>query len=428
MLKNTRYAIVGTGSRASMYIDALTGDYAERTRLVAFCDSNSGRMEYYNQQLKQAGYAVVPTYRPEDFAQLIQEQSPDIVIVASGPDSTHARYIVNAMRMGCDVITEKPLATDEHSCREILSAQEETGRKLRVAFNYRYSPPRAQVRRLIQNDEIGEIICIEFAWYLNTRHGADYFRRWHRRFENSGSLFVHKATHHFDLVNWWIQDVPEQVAATGGKKYYREETAERLGLTGHSERCLTCPKKGQCPFYLDLREGRLKKLYLDNEQYDGYLRDRCVFSDEINIWDTMSAQVRYESGTRMSYALNAFSPVEGYHIVFNGTKGRLEHTLTERTYISGDGTVPGEIIKNDTHIKLTKEFSKPVEIDVEIGAGGHGGGDPLLLEDIFGQTQSEDPLSRRADYKDGIKSVLVGIGASRSIEAGGVPIQLSELL
>jgi hypothetical protein len=130
----------------------------------------------------------------------------------------------------------------------------------------------------------------------------------------------------------------------------------------------------------------------------------------------------------MSYALNAFSPVEGYHIVFNGTKGRLEHTLTERTYISGDGTVPGEIIKNDTHIKLTKEFSKPVEIDVEIGAGGHGGGDPLLLEDIFGQTQSEDPLSRRADYKDGIKSVLVGIGASRSIEAGGVPIQLSELL
>ena len=50
---------------------------------------------------------------------------------------------------------------------------------------------------------------MHFEWALDTVHGADYFRRWHREKKNSGGLLVHKSSHHFDLVNWWLGDVPD---------------------------------------------------------------------------------------------------------------------------------------------------------------------------------------------------------------------------
>ena len=67
---------------------------------------------------------------------------------------------------------------------------------------------------------------MDFCWMLDTRHGAEYFHRWHRMRGNSGSLLVHKATHHFDLVNWWIDDIPEEVFAHGSLRYYTGATAE----------------------------------------------------------------------------------------------------------------------------------------------------------------------------------------------------------
>jgi hypothetical protein len=119
------------------------------------------------------------------------------------------------MNAGCDVITEKPMTTDAPQCLQILETCRRTGRRCRVAFNYRYSPPRAQVKDLLMRGEIGDVLSVDFHWLLNTHHGADYFRRWHSQKKISGGLFVHKSTHHFDLVNWWLGAVPVSVAATG---------------------------------------------------------------------------------------------------------------------------------------------------------------------------------------------------------------------
>ena len=65
------------------------------------------------------------------------------------------------------------------------------------------------------NDVIGEVKAVHFEWMLSTYHGADYFRRWHRDKRNSGGLLVHKSTHHFDLVNFWLNDKPKTVFAFG---------------------------------------------------------------------------------------------------------------------------------------------------------------------------------------------------------------------
>ena len=87
-----------------------------------------------------------------------------------------------------------------------------------------------------------------------------------------------------------------------------------------------CPHKQQCKFYYDVTKNeRYVKLYVECESEDGYLRDGCVWRENINIYDTMSVMVKYENGVQLTYTANSYLPYEGQSIAFNGTKGRLDY-------------------------------------------------------------------------------------------------------
>lgn len=421
-----RYAQVGVGDRSFMYTFAIVESFHEHAELVGLCDNNLGRLRTRAEWVADRGIEV-PVYLDTEFDRMIAETKPDVVIVTS-KDATHDQYICRAMELGCDVITEKPMTTDEHKCQRILDTQKRTGRKVTVTFNYRYSPPRTQIKDLLMSGIIGNVVSVDFHWMLDTRHGADYFRRWHRNKANSGGLLVHKATHHFDLVNWWLSDVPERVYAEGARNFYRPEMAERYGFTRRSERCLDCPEAEKCPFHLDLRAyPRLAETYLKNEQFDGYFRDRCVFSKDIDIEDTMHLAVRYRSGATMSYSLHAFMPWEGYTVTFNGTKGRIEHIAQETVYISGDGTVPGELKPEGTRIRIFPHFQSPYEVEIWKAEGGHGGADPVMLGVLFSPDPVPDKYLRASDQRGGAWSILTGVAGNRSMEWGR-PVRIDELV
>ncbi|MBN1808957.1 MAG: Gfo/Idh/MocA family oxidoreductase [Planctomycetes bacterium] len=426
MAGRKRYAQVGLGSRSGMYSGAVVEKYGEYAELVGLSDSNEGRLNQRMGWARSAG-ADPKGYMAADFEKMIKETKADTVLVMT-KDCHHDEYIVKALEMGCDAITEKPMTTDAGKCQRIIDTQKKTGKKVTVTFNYRYSPPRTQIKDLLMNGVVGNVVSVDFHWLLNTRHGADYFRRWHRNKANSGGLLVHKATHHFDLVNWWLSSVPENVYAYGARNFYTPETAERYGLSKRSERCLDCPEKDKCNFHLDLAASEgLKKLYLENEQYDGYFRDRCVFSDLIDIEDTMHLVVKYMSGASMSYSLHSFMPWEGYVIAFNGTKGRLEHKCMETVYISGDGNTPGELLPEGTTTRIYPHFLPGREEEVWTGAGGHGGGDDPLLDDLFHPNPPEDRYMRAADQRGGAYSILTGVAANKSI-AGGEVVRINDLV
>ncbi|MFA7345255.1 MAG: Gfo/Idh/MocA family oxidoreductase [Terrimicrobiaceae bacterium] len=423
-----RYAIVGTGGRSRMFIHAIASTYKDACELVAFCDVNETRMNFYNREIgEQFQAAPVPTYHAEDFDLMVRATRPDVVIVSS-IDCTHHEYIVRAMDLGCDAITEKPLTTDIEKCREILDAVKRTGRRLTVTFNYRYAPIRSKVKELLSAGAIGEVKSVHFEWLLDTNHGADYFRRWHRDKRNSGGLMVHKATHHFDLVNWWLDSTPETVFALGNLAFYGRENARDRGVTAFYERGTGCPDAGGDPFALDLRSSEnLKALYLDAEHEDGYKRDLSVFGDGITIEDTMNLAVKYKSGAQMSYSLHAYAPWEGYRVAFNGTKGRLEVNHQEASYINaGNGSLT-EGVSSSEQILLMPLFGKPEVVEIPVGVGGHGGGDPIMLGEIFGAGAKPDPLGRAADHFDGARSILTGIAANESFRTG-LPVLVDDLL
>ncbi|MFA5205739.1 MAG: Gfo/Idh/MocA family oxidoreductase, partial [Lentisphaeria bacterium] len=226
----------------------------------------------------------------------------------------------------------------------------------------------------------------------------------------------------------WLGTYPERVYASGRRAFYTEAQAARYGLANHGARCLTCPEAARCNFHLDLaKTGELKALYLDQEHHDGYFRDRCVFDHAgSDIEDVMNVVVDYHSGAQMSYSLNAFTPYEGYRIEFNGTKGRLEHVCQESSYVNGDGGVQGSFLADATRTRVYPHFQPPRDIPVRTGEGGHGGGDNVMLNDIFG-VPAPDPLRRSADQVQGAYSILVGIAANRSM-ASGAAVRIGDLV
>jgi predicted dehydrogenase len=420
-----------------MFTTAILKDYADRAQLVAFCDVNQTRMDYYNQYYAETlSASPVPTYKSQDFDRMLDEQRVDTVIVTS-IDRTHHRYIIRAMELGRDVITEKPMTIDAQRCQAILDTVKATGRHVTVTFNYRYAPRNAKVKELLQAGAVGKVLSVHFEWLLDTVHGADYFRRWHRDKHNSGGLMVHKSTHHFDLVNWWLDTQPETVFAMGDLLFYGRENAEERGVTQFYERAYGRKVAEDDPFALHLdRDEALRRMYLEAEKEDGYLRDRSVFGEGISIEDDMAVLVRYKNRALMSYHLTTYSPWEGYRVAFNGTKGRLEYEVHENSYVSGsnqDTNLPElrdaqeAVVNEPTSVLIRPQWGRPLRVELEAGSeGGHGGGDRRMLDTIF-IGGSDDPLGRAANHVAGAMSILTGVAANKSF-ATGLPVHVPSLV
>jgi len=290
-----------------------------------------------------------------------------------------------------------------------------------VTFNYRYAPAYTKLREVVMSGVIGEPRAVDFSWMLDVRHGADYFRRWHREKINSGGLLVHKATHHFDLVNWWIDAYPQEVVALGNLGFYGKDNACARGETYSYHRYTGVDDAKGDPFALFLdKDDTLRGLYLNAEAETGYLRDRNVFGEPITIEDTMSVSVRYTNHALLSYCLIAYCPWEGLRVAITGTKGRVELDVMESiNHLFGDGRT--ETLNNSkgsfkqATMRLHKTFGESVTIDVPMGEGGHGGADPVMLEQLFSPTPPPDPFNRAASHIDGAASILTGIAANESM-------------
>lgn len=422
-----KYVLVGTGGRAEFFYGAVATDFQETCQLVAFCDINQTRMNYANKLLEEKyNHPAIATYLANDFEKMVHTEKPDTVIVTS-IDRTHHRYIIRALELGCNVITEKPMTVDAEKCQEIIDAIDRTGGEVRVAFNYRYAPHNTKIRELIKNDVIGKVNSVHFEWALDTQHGADYFRRWHRDKRNSGGLLVHKSTHHFDLVNFWLGTTPDTVYASGGLHFYGKENAEARGETKFYQRAHGSEKAKHDPFALHLEDNEhLKAMYLDAEKEDGYQRDQSVFGDGINIEDTLGVLVTYKNKAILTYSLNAYLPWEGFVVSFNGTKGRIDVRIVEKSYVNSGGEKSDEGKLQGKTITVSPMFDVPYKVEVESGEGGHGGGDPILLNDLFG-TPVEDEFNRAASHVDGAMSILTGIAGNLSLKTGNA-VKVDELI
>jgi predicted dehydrogenase len=392
-----KICLVGTGSRGtSTWGKNLFKPYSEQVELVGLCDINPKRIKVAQNIIG----INAPGYGADDFEKMIKETKPDAVIITT-PDCFHAHYAVKALKLGCDVYCEKPLATDASQCKKLLAAEKSSGKKLIVTFNCRHMATTIEIKKFILSGKLGKIISAEYHEALNVNHGASYFRRWHGKMKYSGSLLVHKASHHFDEMNWWLDAEPKSVNAMGKVAYYGKNGPFR------AQNCRQCPHAKDCKFFWDITKNKkYMELYVDCEAADGYLRDGCIFNEKIDTFDTMAVQIEYDNGTILDYSLDAAMPYEGQQILIKGEKGTLE----ARRYIRQ----PWEI-DCDADLRFTENFGQTSQWKVQRVTGAHGGAD-MKLKDMLFIPGTADPLNKLADSRAGVFSSLAGIAARESIQ------------
>jgi predicted dehydrogenase len=422
-----RFVVCGVSTRAiHMFINNMVKNFSDSAELVGWLDKDPRRFEVARQVVP--GIGNIPGYSEKEFDKMIAETKPDVVI-ATGMDCTHAGYIIKALEKNLDVWSEKPMTSCAADARKVLDAEKKSKGRVIVTFNYRYPTLHRKIKELILEDKVGKITHVDLNWYIDTYHGASYFNRWNRERENSGGLSIHKATHHFDLINWWTAQNPVQVFAFGALNYYGANGA--LNPRKADDRhCSDCPDYDECPYvsrWMPKRGGGgiPKDDHLGTASvtdgkppYTTYRRDRCIFDSSINIEDTYTATVKYDQGALLSYSCNFCTPFEGYDLAINGTKGRIEsRELGGRTAFPHDPQV----------IYYYPLFGARETIEVVHGDGGHGGGDPVLLKDLFIGVDPKRGYEIQAGAKAGAYSVALGEAVWKSAKENR-PFMIEELL
>jgi predicted dehydrogenase len=375
----------------------------------------------------------IPYYPADSAAAMIAETKADVVLVAS-PDYSHAGYIVAGLEQGCDVIVEKPMVINGEQVRRVQAAEKRSGKRVKVAFNYRYTPIHKRLKRMILDGMLGRIVNVEFTYNLDTWHGSSYFYRWNRQREKSGGLCIHKCCHHFDLINWWVGDIPEEVFAYGGLNYYGKKGVLRP-RDAKGRLLEPVEEKRRCPVfrthYAHKAKPEDKAMYTGwdsynlpyNVQYPASRR-RYIYDDAIDVEDTYSAVVRYRGGASLSYSCNFCTPWEGYILGINGTAGRVEiqqHTDPDPT---GKTKPPA----HEPFITYYPLFGARQTIEIPPVAGGHGGADFVIQRDLFDKASGESrELKLVAGSADGANAVAIGEAVWRSIKEER-PIRVRELM
>jgi len=389
-----KFGLVGCGHRGVVGFLGTFRDLGHADSVLALCDTNPTRLAYAHEFLGNPACRTTG-----NLEELLAIEELDTVIVAT-PDSRHVDVVPAAFSAGKDVVCEKPMGTTTADCRLMMRAQGE--KSFRMAFNFRCNAVAMKTKELLEAGAIGTVLAVEARDIVDWRHGSDYFRRWHRYQAQSGGLQTHKSTHTFDIVNWWLDDVPVTVSAQGARRFY-------LPGRQQGERCLTCRGKATCPFYVDLNddipgqncgiEGFYRRMYLEAEGHDGYLRDACVFDPVSDICDTYTASVVYRGGALLTYSALFFAPHEDRQFVIYGDRGQLSLSREQRRVTVRTGPGPDA----ERHVDITPE------------AGGHDGADMRFVRSLC----EDAPAGRsQADAADGYWGVAMGESVSRSIATG----------
>jgi predicted dehydrogenase len=234
---------------------------------------------------------------------------------------------------------------------------------------------------------------------------------------------LHKSAHHFDLLNWFIGSDPLEVHAYGALEKYGKNNSFR------GDKCRTCEHKQSCKFYWDItKNDTYMDLYVANEKHDGYIRDNCLFREEIDTFDKMVVQIRYANNIQVSYSLTTYSPFEGFRLAFNGKDGRLEtqEGVPWRDSVQEDQSkIHEKEMDQSSHTKSELKYHEIVHqrnfedfhrIEFPFVRKGHWGGDKLMFDEIFRGKTIKPGLNHAADVRDGSMAVLIGIAARKSID------------
>lgn len=369
--------IIGYGSRSSHMAGALA-DFGIPYRVAAVADPRYAEMRASDDVL----LSTAEFYATADEL-LAHSDELDGVMIGTRCH-LHTELACKVAATGRPLFLEKPVAITFEQLRQLDEAFQGYQAPTVISFPLRLSPIAQTVKDIIESGQIGSVENV-VAW-CNVPYATVYYRTWHRNYTENGGLFLQKATHDLDNINFLLDERPAWISAMNALRVFGGDMPFDL-------HCKDCELRETCPEspFVRFRSG------FEGDQVV-YRReeDFCVFAEGFEHEDVGSCQIEYESGVQVSYTQNFFTR---YQAAQRG--GRL---------YGYKGTIEFDWYRNQ--VKVYSHRSPTVETIDFAGNMPHFGGDRELCYDFL--MAMRDGRTSRCPMDAGILSALTCLWARES--------------
>ncbi|MBN1942898.1 MAG: Gfo/Idh/MocA family oxidoreductase [Phycisphaerae bacterium] len=387
-------AVVGASMRSTMVLRYLQ-DYPEVGHICGMYDIIPARGEYL---LKQYDHTQARIY--ESLEQVVGDSDVGAVCICTS-DGEHVTPAVAALKAGKHVFCEKPMTITLEDADTLIAAAQESKAVFYLGMNLRHAPVFDELHKILESGKLGRLLAIE-----SNEHyfgGRTYFRRWNRLRKYGGGLWITKACHDFDLLNWFAGGNPTRVFGVCSLSHYKPKP-------GAGTHCRVCNLKNECPDYFDVSDPKAPSWGAENEvlgrlteEATGVPRDICLYNSDKDTFDNGIAIVEYDNDVRATYTVSVVASMSTRQMRLTGTEGFAEGDLSA-------GTVK-------YWKRHAKEGNWPQVTNLrELMNSGHGGADDNLLKDFFECCRTGK--KPKSSWMDGRLSVKVGLAARESCDTG----------
>ena len=402
-------AVVGAGSRGTTYARAaaVTG---VPTRVVAVAEP---RVEYRQRLSDEFGVDASRQFNDwQEMASL--PRLADAVIIAT-LDQEHTGPALAFADLGYHILLEKPMATTETECRQIVLAARRNGVLLAVCHVMRYTPSTRALKELLDSGQLGRVVSIRRLEPVGWWHFAHSYVRGNWRSEaESSPMLLAKACHDIDWIRYMTGRRCLRVSSFGSLTHFRAENKP----DGAGERCIECSVEQSCAysavrFYTDRLDQRntgwpvdVLTAFPDRASVLDALRTgpygRCVYTSDNDVVDHQVVNMEFEGGLTAAFGMTAFTR----------PRPRVDNIFCTNAEVSGDGR----------HLEIFDFLSeRSSSIDASPKAAGiddgHGGGDVGLVE-AFVQAIARDDPSLVFEPEEALESYRILFAAERSRRSG----------
>lgn len=416
-MKEYSVAILGVGSRGAFTYGALMKSMKGKFKIVSLCDIKKESID-----LVKDDFGVSDENCFLDENDFFKEKRADVLVIAT-QDRDHVREAIKALKMGYDILLEKPISPVKEELEELLEVHKKTGRKVLVCHVLRYAPAYLKIKELVNNNEIGRLVKIESLERVAYWHQSHSFVRgnW-RRDDETSPMIMQKCCHDLDIIQWLVGSKCKQVFSTGDLTFFKKENKPQ----GAAKRCQDCKFIKTCPYSAELqypvrfKEQHNKqgwpfnvlvydKLPFTQEDvrkaYENGPYGRCVFECDNNVVDNQQVEMVFENGVCASHTMTAFTAQFRRRMDLHGTLGEIVFDEEENSIVLYKYN--GLSKNKKTVWKINKLITRKDDKGFS-----HGGGDNMIVQNLYSILEGD--MIPETSLEASVESHLIALAAEES--------------
>ncbi len=389
----------GAGSRGNVYGNYAV-QYADQLDIVGVAEPIPIRKQRYSSK-----HNIPESNQFNTWEDVFKRPKFADAIIITTPDDLHYGPCMAALKMGYDVLLEKPISPSEKECRDILELAKKNNRIVAVCHVLRYAPYFVKLRELMNSGAIGEVISVQHMEPIEHTHMSHSYVRgnWHNS-KATTPIILAKSCHDLDILKWMVNKPSQRIQAFGDLKWFRKENAPAGSTARCGDGCAVeaeCPYSAQKLYYRNRQRTYVFDMPDDKSKHGEHILEklkttnygRCVYKMENDQPDHYICNIQFEGNITAAFSMEAFTSYEG-----------------RRTRVMGS---MGDIVGDMSSFTLT-DFRTGKKTEWKQDTDGHGGGDWRLVADWIQAVDQQNPALLTSTIDASIESHLMGFAAEKS--------------